>query len=343
MYGFGENALTLLRCYLTHRTQKCHLKGIFSNQRKITCGIPQGSILGPLLFIIYINDLPNCLKHTTPRMFADDTSLTAVGETLDEVERRANEDLVNVHRWLSANKLSLNIAKTEYVLIGSHYKINNTAVQPEVKINSKPFKRVKHAKVLGVQIDENLNWKKHIEFIASKISSGIGAIRKLKEFVDRNTLVLVYNALIQPHFDYCCEVWDTIGKVQAERLQKFQNRAARLIMNFKNEHGMSISARNSLDWISLEERRVQMKARLMYKRVNKLAPHRLCDIFQKTNTVSDYNLRGSSTSLCIPRPRTESLKRSFSYCGAQLWNQIPEEIRNSVSYDSFCQKLSSST
>ena len=343
MYGFGENALTLLRCYLTHRTQKCQLKGIFSNQRKITCGIPQGSILGPLLFIIYINDLPNCLKHTTPRMFADDTSLTAVGETLDEVERRANEDLVNVHRWLSANKLSLNIAKTEYVLIGSHYKINNTAVQPEVKINSKPVKRVKHAKVLGVQIDENLNWKKHIEFIASKISSGIGAIRKLKEFVDRNTLVLVYNALIQPHFDYCCEVWDTIGKVQAERLQKFQNRAARLIMNFKNEHGQSILARNSLDWISLEERRAQMKARLMYKTVNKLAPHRLCDIFQKTNTVSDYNLRGSSTSLCIPRPRTESLKRSFSYCGAQLWNQIPEEIRNSVSYDSFCQKLSSST
>ena len=111
----------------------------------------------------------------------------------------------------------------------------------------------------------------------------------------------------------------------------------------KNEHGQSILARNSLDWISLEERRAQMKARLMYKTVNKLAPHRLCDIFQKTNTVSDYNLRGSSTSLCIPRPRTESLKRSFSYCGAQLWNQIPEEIRNSVSYDSFCQKLSSST
>ena len=95
MYGFGENALTLLRCYLTHRTQKCQLKGIFSNQRKITCGIPQGSILGPLLFIIYINDLPNCLKHTTPIMFADDTSLTAVGETLDEVERRANENLVS--------------------------------------------------------------------------------------------------------------------------------------------------------------------------------------------------------------------------------------------------------
>ena len=114
MYGLGESALALLRNYLTNRTQKCNLQGMLSKQRKITFGIPQGSILGPLLFTIYINDLPNCLKHTTPRMFADDTSLTAAGETLNEVEKRANEDLKNVRNWLSANKLNLNIAKTEY-------------------------------------------------------------------------------------------------------------------------------------------------------------------------------------------------------------------------------------
>jgi hypothetical protein len=91
---------------------------------------------------------------------------------------------------------------------------------------------VKHAKVLGVQIDQHLNWENHVELIASKISSGIGAIRKLKEFVNRDTLVSVYNSLIQPHFDYCCEVWDTLGQGLSDRLQKLQNRAARLIMNF---------------------------------------------------------------------------------------------------------------
>ena len=89
----------------------------------MTCGIPQGSILGPLLFIIYINDLPNCLKITTPRMFTDDTNLTAVGETLGEAEERAGVDLRNVQKWLSLNKLSLNIAKTEYILIASRHKI----------------------------------------------------------------------------------------------------------------------------------------------------------------------------------------------------------------------------
>ena len=95
------------------------------------------------------------------------------------------------------------------------------------------------------------------------------------------TLVLVYNALIQPYFDYCCEVWDTLAKGPSKRLQKLQNRAARLIMNLKDEHGQSVLARNPLGWKSLEERRVKMKARIMYKTVNMLAPNRLCDLISK--------------------------------------------------------------
>ena len=159
-YGFDYKALDLLKNYLTDRTQSCQLNGMLSDQRKITCGIPQGSILGPLLFIIYINDLPNCLKHTTPRMFADDTSLTAVGKTFNEAEEIANKDLKNVKAWLSSNKLSLNIAKTEYLLIGSRPKIKRMDVQPTVKIDTCPIKRVKCAKMLGVETDEHLNWGK---------------------------------------------------------------------------------------------------------------------------------------------------------------------------------------
>ena len=158
-----------MRDYLTNRTQRCQLKGLFSDRKEVTCGIPQGSILGPLLFIIYINDLPNCLKITTPRMFADDTNLTAVGETLGEAEERAGVDLRNVQKWLSLNKLSLNIAKTEYILIASRHKITRIDVQPTVKINSQHIKRVKCTKVLGVQIDEHLSWNQHIEYIANII------------------------------------------------------------------------------------------------------------------------------------------------------------------------------
>ena len=134
-----------------------------------------------------------------------------------------------------------------------------------------------------------------------------------------------------------------IGLFDSLRLQKLQNRAARIIMNFKNESGQSLLARNSLGWITLEERRAQMKARLVYKSINKLAPQRLSNFFQNSNTMYDYDLRGSSTRLCLPKPRTEYLKKSFSYNGPHVWNQIPEDIRTSASYISFCEKLSSST
>ena len=183
----------------------------------------------------------------------------------------------------------------------------------------------------------------HFSHRTRKISSGIGTIKKDKEFVDRNTLVLIYNASIQPHLDYSCEVWDVIGKTLSDRLQKLQNRAARIIMNFKNESGQSLLARNSLGWITLEERRAEMKTRLMYKSINKLAPQRLSNFFQNSNTMYDYDLRGSSTRLCLPKPRTKNLKKSFSYNGAHVWNQIPEDIRTSAFYISFWEKLSSST
>ena len=146
--------------------------------------------------------------------------------------------------------------------------------------------------------------------------------------------------MIQPHFDCCCEIWDELDKGLIERLQKLQNRAARLIMNFKNEYGQSVLARTSLSWTSLDERRAIMKSRLMYKTVNQLAPLRLCNIFQLFD--NKYNLRGKLTGLFIPRPRIEFLKKSFSYNGAKLWNRIPEDIRSLASYNSFCKNLSSS-
>ena len=164
-------------------------------------------------------------------------------------------------------------------------------------------KKVKNTKVFGVQLDENLNWEKHIDYISSKISSGIRAIKRLREFVDQSTLVKVYNALIQPYFDYCSEVWDSFNKGLSDRLQKLQNRAAKMIMGLKSEHGQSAIALKSLGWKTLEERRAQLKAKLMFKTVNNLAPQRLCDIFKNVDEIHNYNLRGSSTKLYIPKPK----------------------------------------
>ena len=127
--------------------------------------------------------------------------------------------------------------------------------------------------------------------------------------------------------------------IHLERLQKLQNRAARLIMKLNNEHGQPALALKSLGWKLLEERSVEMKARMTYKTVNKLAPSRLCDLFQNVNETTDYNLRGSATRVHIPMPKTEFFKQSFCYNGAKLRNQIPDEIRSSVSLVSFCNSF----
>ena len=137
-----------------------------SSKRNVKCGIPQGSILGSLLFLMYINVLPECLSQATSRLFADDTNLTVAGETIREVELAMNNDLARLKEWLLANKLSLNVAKTEFMLIGSDYKIFNLVTQPNIKIDQTKIKQVYNSRVLGVVITNKLKWNKHIDTVA---------------------------------------------------------------------------------------------------------------------------------------------------------------------------------
>ena len=149
-------------------------------------------------------------------------------------------------------------------------------------VDDVPIKRVRETKALVVCINEFLSWDKHIDKIAKKVSSGIGAIIKFKSCVDHNTLIRAYNALILPHFDYCCDFWDTINITLSDRLQRLQSRAARVITGRKNEHGQSELALNELNWNTLKERRTQFVASLMYKITHDLASKQLIDIFQMT-------------------------------------------------------------
>jgi hypothetical protein len=166
-----------------------------------------------------------------------------------------NHHLTNVKQWLSANRLSLDLVKTEYLLIGARENTDNLPAAPNVFVGDTPTKKVEEAKALGVHIDEFLSWDKHIDKIAKKIPSAIGAIGKLKSCVDHNTLICAYNALILPHLDYCCEVWETVGATLSDRLQQLQYMAARVITGRKNKHGQYELALDELKWKPSNERR----------------------------------------------------------------------------------------
>ena len=134
-----------------------------SNSRSVSCGVPQGSNLGPLLFLIYINDLPNCLSTASPRMFADDTNVSLASSPLHELENVLNQELQNLNIWLKVNKLSLNRAKTEYMIIGSRQRLNvNVDGSINITINDKPVKKVNETENLGMTIDQHLTWGRHV-------------------------------------------------------------------------------------------------------------------------------------------------------------------------------------
>ena len=226
-------SLRFFASYIGNRSQKCYVNGALSNASEPRCEVPQGSILGPLCFLISINDLPNCLNKASAKMFADDKSITTSGSSLADLEQEPNTELLNRQCWLKDNELSLNVAKTEFMVIGSRQKLIEESYKNNeinIKLEKQAISKVDYAKSLGLITDDRLSWSNHVYELCKKVTSAIGALGRIRPLISRSPAVLVYNYLIQPHFDYCSFVWDSLSDQLSDKLQKLQNRAARVIL-----------------------------------------------------------------------------------------------------------------
>lgn len=338
LYGITGIALNWFKSYLVNRMQCCSVDGKLSSPRNIFCGVPQGSILGPLLFLIYINDLPYCLNYSKARMFADDTNISTSAETLDELQSLVNKDLDCINSWLLANKLTLNMTKTEFIIIGSGNRIKNIVNPINIILGNQSLSRVKSSKSLGVIIDDGLIWDEQIDSIVKKISRAIAGLRTVRRFLPFNTLKMLYKSLIEPLFDYCAIVWNNINLTQSDRLQRLQNRAARVITKSPYEI-RSLDILSDLSWDTLAVRRSKHVLIMMYKIMYNQAPLYLIDQFHRVIDTTYYNLRNNDINLKLPKPNTDYLKKSFIYQGVQAWNALPSEFRKQTTILNFKKKL----
>ena len=233
-YGVQQGELSWFESYLSNRKQFCRVNGVDSKIGGIEFGVPHGSCLGPLLFLIYINDLPQTVQDSTVSMYADDTSLCYQSHDLTRLNEAINSDLKKLDTWLQGNKLSLNLAKTHSMLISTKQKQNILKSQNkdlDRKIRENELEVVKKTKYLGVQIDCSLDWKEQIKVVFNKVSRAVGFLRHAKSFLRKETLQTLYTGIVEPHLRYCCSVWGCAGVTEINQLQKLQNRAARIKTN----------------------------------------------------------------------------------------------------------------
>ena len=319
-YGIRGNELNWFKSYLDNRMQSVKVGSSISDLKHIDIGIPQGSILGPLLFIIFVNDLPDNVNCKTV-MYADDTSLLVSSPDPISLQNSLNDNMCNIAKWFKANKLTLNLTKTKFMLFGSTNNLNKFC-NISLLFDGVSIEKVDHFKYLGVIFDSNLTWSHHIEFISSNVSKRCGLIRRVKYHLPDCIIKKLAESLVMPHFDYCCHTWSNCSLHLSNRLQVQMNNLARIILSADIRTSVN-SMMTVLNWHKLEQRWNNQILVMLFKCLTGKAPEYLCSKFDFTHSVHGYATRGnSSNSLVIPHSKTNSGMRTFHARAAHLWNDI---------------------
>ena len=268
-----ENAW--FKSYLSNRSQFVSILGFNSSLKSILHGVPQGSVLGPLLFLLYINDLIDAIKYCMVHHFADDTNFLIFDNSLKSLQKKNNIDLKLLCHWLNANKISLNTKKTEHILFRNQQKSINFELK--LKLNGKKLYPSSFIKYLGIFLDENLNWKKHTSILSSKLRRADGALAKLRHFLPLNTLISVY-AIFNSHLNYGSQIWGQNQNYVTNRIFTLQKSAIRIISNVPRRTHTTPLFQN-LSILKLFDQIQCHNVLLLHKIINNKVPESICDTF----------------------------------------------------------------
>ena len=335
-YGIRGLQLSWFSSYLDRRQQCVETNGKRSAHKIVQHGVPQGSNLGPLLFLLYINDLPTVSNRLFFILFADDTNVFFSHKCLETLFQLVNEELAHIAEWFNANKLSLNLDKTNYILFKSYRK----TIPPgnhKLNINGTTLSEVSSTKFLGVYVDCHLTWEKHIANIASKISRNIGVIARTAQILPRSIRTKLYYSLIYPYISYCNIVWASTYKSRLYRLEILQKRVVRLIMGVPyGSHTSPIF--KFLGILNIDQVGFYQIGEFMFRFNRNLLPSVFRNFFVLSSDVHSHFTRNSNLYHST-YARTNIRLFSIKSIGVTIWNKIPQKIRISPSIWSFKKNL----
>ena len=320
-YGIRGLLFELLALYLRNRKQYVSIKSAMSPVRILNIGVPQGFVLGPLLFLLYVNEIPLLSDKFVPTMFADDCTLSFSSCNLDYLIMQCNAELEKFKSWSDANRLTLNFDKTVNLMISNVY---NTLPRNSVLVDNHIISDVSESKFLGVIIDNKVKFDRHLQYISSKVSKSIGVLYFSRKFIPLSCLKSLYFSFIHPYFLYCLPIFGTTYQTHLNPLILLQKRAIRIISGAEYlDHTDPLFFYNKI-----------LKIEDMYKHSIACYTYSHPEILVNFERTHPYYTRNYD-SLLTPFMRLRSTQQSVRYNAVQIWNEIPDEIKNSISKQSF--------
>ena len=338
-YGIRDVALSWFNSYLSNRKQFVNINGTNSDIRNITCGVPQGSVLGPLLFLLYINDLPNISQKLKFYLFADDTNIYFESDNLVDLEKIVNKELEKLHEWLCINRLSLNISKTNFVIF---HAPNKPKVPVTLLINKKAIDEVQYVKYLGILIDSQLTFKYHIDQLNKKVSRAIGVLYKLRPFVTVKILTNVYYAIVYPFLLYGILIWGNACKTRLEPIHVLQKTFVRMatfndgfpIIPGPLAHTPTLFCKLRL--LTVYQIFNFQLGKLVHESINNLCLPNVIKFIGSSEIHEHYTRYVALGNCYFDSVRTTRFGlRALHFEGAKLWVTLPIDIRDSQTKKSF--------
>ena len=332
--GFSDNTIAWFRSYLTNRSFLVNVENTFSDPAKLACGVPQGSILGPLLFLLYVNDMPQAVSSDL-MLYADDTCLVYSNKNTSLVEEQLNKDFNSLCDWFEDNKLSIHFGedKTKSILFSKRKK------KEKIQINRGNNSISQHTKVtyLGCLLDEDLSGESMAINVLGKINGRLKFLYRKNEFLTAPLRRLLCNALIQPHFDFASSAWyPNLSKKFSNKLRVAQNKCIRFCLQTGNRKHIGYSEYEQINWLPTELRYHQSVCSLVHNFFAKKSPSYMSDMFHPKST--KIQTRNSVLQLTKPSSKTSGQK-GLAFLAPTIWNDISSDLKLTPNLNTFKHKL----